>query len=379
MSATPLNILFYVPFNSRSRDTESLIRHFVKQRHKVWVLTQAGRGDYHLACERIGAIADTFELGQVNPIIFFLRQAWHLVSYCRRRKIDVVYAHLEMASFPAVLAQYFIQAKVFAVRHVIDEAYLFKNRNFILLTRLVYTLARNVIVVSERCREFMVQREHVRAEKISVIFLAYYFDLYDPPVVEKVMTIRQENSCRLLLLTACRLVPPKRPEISIGLVRNLLSRGVDIKLILLGSGPERENLLGRIAELGLEDRVKLAGQVADIMNYIAAADVLIHPSLLDSSSVIIKEAGLLQKTVVTCRDVGDVNEYLVHNKNALLVSRENTLEEMTEWIERIIQNPRQYEILGKNLNQDIQRRFSIDEIIGAYNDIHAGITDHRSH
>ena len=49
-----MNILFYTPFNLRSRDTESLMEAFIQQGHKVLVLTQAEEGVYHENCRMLG-------------------------------------------------------------------------------------------------------------------------------------------------------------------------------------------------------------------------------------------------------------------------------------------------------------------------------------
>jgi glycosyltransferase involved in cell wall biosynthesis len=50
------------------------------------------------------------------------------------------------------------------------------------------------------------------------------------------------------------------------------------RLILVGDGPERQALLGRITTLGLADRVTLAGRVDDVVPWLAAAEGFVLPS-----------------------------------------------------------------------------------------------------
>lgn len=368
-----MNILFYTPFNLRSRDTESLIEAFIKQDHKVFVLTQIEKGLYHEACSKLGASVSTHVIPKKKSVVYFLKHTFKLISYCKKNQIDLIYAHLETAALPAVLAQYFINAKVFVCRHIIDEAYLFNNKNFIRLNKIVYTLAKNVIVVSEHSKDFMVKKERIEPSKIQVIRLAYNFNFYSRPDSVEVSKIKNKFQAQLLLLTACRLVDPKRPECSIQVAKNLLAQGMDVKLLILGTGPEAEKLEGIISKEKLKDHIFLLGFKTNIIDYISACDVMIHPSILDSSSVIIKEAGLVEKTVIACKQIGDVDEYLEHRKNSFLVSQNETEVEMSAILSELYNNRSIDLNFGAELKEQVLKRFSIENIISQYDNIHKSI------
>ena len=368
-----MNILFYTPFNSRSRDTESLMQAFVQQGHSVFLLTQAEHGAYHDACEQYGVRVAAKSIPKNNSLIYYLRHAFYLWKYCRRLQIQIVYAHLETAALPAVLMQYFTRARVFACRHIIDEAVLSGNRNFMRIVQMVYRLARNVIVVSKHSKSYMVQVERVNEKKISVINLAYNFNLYPEPSPQEISRIKKLFPCQLLLITACRLVKAKRPGHAIQLMKTLRTKKLDVRLVLLGEGPERTKLEEEIRNENLSDRVFLGGHRANILDYLAAADVLIHPSILDSSSVIIKEAGLMGKIVMACKGIGDVDEYLVNGKNAILVEADRTVEEMALAVTRVYNNINDFEEMRSLLRESVMNRFSIDTILPLYSHIHRSV------
>jgi glycosyltransferase involved in cell wall biosynthesis len=337
----------------------------VKEGHHVFLLTQTPEGPYHEVCKKLGVRTEAHVTNSGGLIAGTLAHAGYLIKFCRTHKIDVIFAHLEKAGLAAVLAQYFIKSKVIVCRHIVDEAYLFNNKNFIRLNKLVYNLARQVIVVSNRSKEFMIEREHINPGKIHVINLAYNFNLYDQSKSEVVEALRKHYASELLILTVCRLVKAKRPDISITVVKDLVKEGVDVKLIILGTGPEEQALREQIESQNLSDRVFLEGQKNNVMDYLAAADVLLHPSILDSSSVVIKEAGLMRKPVVTCKDVGDVDDYLVNGENAILVSKENPEKEMTEALKLLLKNNLSLQ-LGEKLRTEVIKRFSIETIIRDY-------------
>jgi glycosyltransferase involved in cell wall biosynthesis len=365
-----MNILFYTPFNLRSRDTESLMEAFIKQGHKVLLLTQAEDGIYHEYCRKVGVDTHTHSIEKNNSAIYFLKHTHYLIKFCKKNKIDVLYAHLETAGLPAVLAQPFIKAKVFACRHVIDEAYLFNSKNFIILTRIVYLLAKNIIVVSNRCKQFMMEVENVKEKKIQVIFLAYNFNLYAKPDQNVVTQIKNKYSADLLLIVACRLVAPKRTELAIDVTKKIIESGINVKLIVLGTGPDLEKIKKYIISSNLSQSVFTEGFRLNVMDYLSASDILIHPSLSDSSSVIIKEAGLNKKVVIACSGIGDVDDYLVNEKNAILVSKENTKEEMINAIIKLHGEKEKRKLLGENLHDLVTERFSINSILPTYDMIH---------
>jgi len=365
-----LNILFYTSFNTGSRDTESLMQAFVKQGHKVFVLTQTEKGSYHENCERLGVLSFGYAIKKQNPLIYFGKHAFYFKRFCKQHNINIVYAHLENAGLVAVLCQPFISAMVFTCRHTVNEAELMGSRKFILLNKIVYSLSRNTIVVSERSKQYMVEKEGVSEKKIRVIRLAYNFELYPKPDPGEVATIREKYSTKLLMLTACRMMEGKRPQVSIEVCKKLHDEGLDVKLLLLGDGPLLEELKEQVRNLKLESRVFLLGYRSNIMDFLSAADILVHPSLQDSSSVIIKEAGLNAKAVIACKEIGDVQEYLVHDNNALLVSSYDSAAEFCTQLKSVYGHTDKLKTLGQALKNAVLERFDISSQLPEYNRIH---------
>src|SRR6185437_9919428 len=227
-----MNILFYTPFIERSRDTETLLLAFKKQGHYVFFITQ----------EKEGVIVDFLRKESIPVFSFYTParsyikifiHALKLIKFCWKHNIEVVYSHLEYANLIAVLAQYFIKAKVIVCRHHIDELHLINAQNSFSY-KLIYKLAKKVIVVSERAKDFMVKQEGIRPDKILKINLAYDFSLYAPVNKEVVNEIRSKYKADLLIITACRLLKDKRPELSIQITEELLKQNINAKLIILG-------------------------------------------------------------------------------------------------------------------------------------------------
>jgi len=108
-----------------------------------------------------------------------------------------------------------------------------------------------------------------------------------------------------------------------------------------------------------------------MLDFISAADVLFHPSIIDSSSVIIKEAGLVNKPVIACRDVGDVNDYIKNYENGVLVDKDDPIPEAVDFLTHFILDKKQYSYMGKNLRQNIITLFAVENILPLYDSINS--------
>jgi glycosyltransferase involved in cell wall biosynthesis len=358
-------ILFYSPFNNRSRDTESLMLAFKDKGDQVISLSQAEGKYIHPFLRANGIETYSHVINRESDFIYHLRHIVYFILFCYRNKVNVVYAHLESACFVASIAQYFVSAKVFICRHHINEAAL-QGFDKSIYYRLTYKLARKIIVVSKRAAEYMEQVEHVKRDKIITINLAYDFDLYPAPDTSEVIKIKSLFQADMLFLTVGRLTAPKRVNLSIEVLKKLVDDGINAKLIILGSGDEREILTNRIALYNLQDRVGVLGFVQNVQDYLAASDCLLHPSILESSCVIVKEAGLQCKPVIVCKGIGDFDEYIVDKQNGFLVSVDNFVLEAVDCIKTNLVNESLLQAIGNRLSSEIRRRFAIEKIIPEY-------------
>lgn len=359
-------ILFYSPFDQRSRDTESLMIGFKKQGHRVISLSQSTGAHIHDFLRSQGIETFTYVVdGRRGRLLFIIKHLLYFIRFCSRHKVDVVYSHLESPSFVAAIGQFMIRARVFICRHHIDEAALY-GFNKSLTYRLTYSLAKKIIVVSERARQFMIEEERIQADKIIVINLAYDFDLFRMPDAGEVRKIKAACNSAIILLTVSRLTTFKRPELSIHVLQKVVAQGINARLILLGRGEDEKKLISKAAELSLSGRVILPGYVSNVTDYLSAADFLLHPSILESSCVAVKEAAITRLPVIVCRDVGDFNDYLIHEENAFLTDRDSFTDQAASIIVNYQHDTLSLEKMSDELSVTVKERFNLKSIISQY-------------
>ncbi len=112
------------------------------------------------------------------------------------------------------------------------------------------------------------------------------------------------------------------------------NRNISARLVIVGDGPERENLETTAALLGLSDRVLFTGQVNNVSVYFAAADILVNPSHSEGSPYVLLEAMAAGLPIVATA-VGGVPEMIENNETGLLVPA-NDPQAMADAIARVL-------------------------------------------
>ncbi len=118
-------------------------------------------------------------------------------------------------------------------------------------------------------------------------------------------------------LFAGRLDPLKRCDLLVEAFRHV----GEAKLVIVGTGPQRENLERQIERLGLGDRVVLKGFVPEdeLLDLYAGAFAVLYAPLDEDYGYVTVEAFMSGKPVVTCNDSGGTLEFVDHESNGLVV------------------------------------------------------------
>jgi glycosyltransferase involved in cell wall biosynthesis len=123
---------------------------------------------------------------------------------------------------------------------------------------------------------------------------------------------------RLLIGAVGRLSAEKGFDVLLRAVARLVREGLDVELVVLGEGQERSALGSLAAELGLHERVRLAGYVGDPRPLYEAMDVFALSSLREGLPNVLLEALSMEVPAVATRIAG-VPRLLRDGDNGLLV------------------------------------------------------------
>jgi glycosyltransferase involved in cell wall biosynthesis len=136
---------------------------------------------------------------------------------------------------------------------------------------------------------------------------------------------------------------------------------INARLVIVGDGPERENLEMTAASLGISDRVIFTGEVRNVESHYAAADVLANPSHSEGSPYVLLEAMAANLPIVATA-VGGVLEMVEDNQTALLVPASDP-QAMADAIARILGDQQLAQRLAASASTLGTFRFSPDNYV----------------
>lgn len=352
------SILIYYPSNKPSNVIETIAKGFKDKGHSVFLLTQLPKGDLHANFDELGITTESYSIQKKMALVYYLKHVFFLVSFCKKNKINAVQSHLQQANIIAVFAQYFIKAKTVVCRHHFIEP----NKMSDYFDKIINRLAKTIVVPSEVIRDKLIKEDKLTASKVKLINYVYDFSQYPSPNSAIVKNIKEENNAKLLLLLCGRFVPLKRNEIVFYAIKQLVEEKFDIKLLVLDEGPELEKSKKYVIDNNLQHNVQFLGYRKNIIDYMAACDVLVHPSFTEASNNTVKEAGILSKNVIVCDGVGDFSEYIIHKKNGYLANKQNPLNDFIEYI-KIIYNNQNKQLIGDELKKTVYEKFHKSQVI----------------
>lgn len=138
-----------------------------------------------------------------------------------------------------------------------------------------------------------------------------------------------------LFCTVSRLAKEKNLEFQLAglacLKRMLKKQGKTFRHLMIGDGPDRENIERRIRALGLTGEVRLIGNVEnrEIKNYQAASDLFLFTSKSETQGIVLLEAMAVGNPVIAV-DASGVRDIVVDGENGYL-----TDEDDCKWAGRI--------------------------------------------
>jgi len=96
----------------------------------------------------------------------------------------------------------------------------------------------------------------------------------------------------------------------------------DWEVLIYGDGPQRKFLRQRIIQKGVANQVKLKGRCSNIEDVYREGEILCHPALFEGFGLSVAEALVCGLPVVAYADCAGVNQFVHHDKNGLMVPRQ---------------------------------------------------------
>lgn len=162
-----------------------------------------------------------------------------------------------------------------------------------------------------------------------------------------------------------RLAPEKNQVAIVRAAAQLRRSGAEVRVLLAGDGPMREEIVSEAGRLGIEERVMLAGEVTDVRPLLAAMDVFVLPSTsVETFSNAALEAMAMSLPVVLS-DIGGAREMVAEGTEGFIIPPGDDAA-LRHALEQFSCDPARRQRMAAAARARVEREFSFGRMVEAY-------------
>jgi PEP-CTERM/exosortase A-associated glycosyltransferase len=156
----------------------------------------------------------------------------------------------------------------------------------------------------------------------------------------------------------------------------ILEKQPEIRLLLVGGGPQEALVKQRMKELGLEQQVIFTGRVPhqSVQDYYNQVDIFVYPRLsmrlTDLVTPLKPLEAMAQGRLVVASDVGGHQELIEHGRNGYLF-KANDADDLAATVLDLLNQPRQWEPLRMAGRSYVEETRNWPKSVGFYKNIYA--------
>ena len=360
---------YYPDIGGTEQECRNLAKQFIKDGHQCTVLT--AHKESLPSFERIEGI----------PVYRKIR-GWHfyetthiisifLLLFKYRNNFDnVICFGLTRFTAPAIVFCRLFRKRIF---FRIESPGAFNQTLKLKYGSLIYKIskfAHGTIVFSKEILSILDKMAFPK-NKITWIPNSVDTDLFSP--------CAKDNNLPVTFCFVGRLVKIKGLETFINALGALSKKSKDFKVLIVGSGDLKTQLIKQAEQYGISDIIDFVGSTADVVSYYHKSDIFVLPSLSEGMPLAMLEAmscGLCcvvslvdgTKELVGAEKVGHENRHYKICENGILFTPEDSVS-LEQALIRVMEDTELRKKLSENARIKVLRNNSIDIVAGYYIDL----------
>lgn len=328
-----------------------------------------------LACQPGSRIGENAEAQGLRTEYIKMRANFDPVAVARfmrlyqQYSVDIVHTHSSADSWMASTA-----AKISGRRPVVVRT---RHLSVSFKNRLIYSfMADRVVTVGGSTRRYMIQEKRIPEGKVLTIPTGVDLVEFDPRRtpgdLRKELGIAPETPVYGTVAVFRRL---KGHQYLLGAVPEIVRSVPGAKLLLVGEGPQENNLRKLIREKNIGESVIMPGFRDDVARVLNTMDVFVFPSLQEALGTAILEAMAMKKPVVAGR-VGGIPEIVQDGLSGFLIDPEAP-EAIAEKVIELLMDPRARQRMGEEGRRFVETHYNNQLMVQRLERLYQGLMEGR--
>ena len=288
-------------------------------------------------------------------------------KFLKKEKVKVLQTYHFSSDIWGVFLGHFAGVKMIIANR--RDMGFWRNHKHVAAYKWVNKWVNKIVVVSASIKDLVIREENVAEYKIQVIYNGVHLNQKikgeDPKQIRQSVGLLNKD---VVIMHVANLTPVKSHEYLIAAFAKLQDMHQNLKLVLIGEGPQRGLLENQIRELKLNRNVILLGKRQDVQQLLRVADICVLSSTSEGMSNAILEYMAAGKPVVAT-SVGGNPELVKENKTGYLVAVKDAYG-LYETLSDLINNPSKQKEFGRQGLIRIQEQFTMGAMVTAYQNLY---------
>ena len=363
-----------------------LISLIKKQRKnsKILLIYLKGNSYWRKELEAIGVKVIKIEFLNLINIIKFISIFFELKKIIFKFNPDILHAHLSSMEILASLIKFFNRKKInLVITKHLDSFFLegSTGQNKLIkgafIDNFILNNADKIICISKQVKNYFQNFFYIPNNKIKVIYYGV-----DQSYFKKDSGFRELKATKLIkkyiknkdFLICCiaRQVKQKSLDFLILSFAKFCKKNPNSKLLLVGNGPERNNLIKISKDNNIYKKIvwiNFSERIKDLLNI---SNVLVLTSKYEGFGMVFLEA-MLSNTPIISTNVSAIPEVIQHNYNGILI-KPNNMDQLITALKNI-QNKKLIKKFNINSKKLLRSKFHRNIMYKKTNDIYLSILD----
>jgi len=309
-------------------------------------------------------------LAKLQVPFFLLSEFVHTLALINKQKPSIVHAHwiLPQGLVAAFIKKFFNRKFKLIVTSHAGDVFILNNPFLRFFAR--FTLKNSHAVTSNSSFTASAVKK-VFNKPVSIIPMGVDLDKFR----KSASSIRKKYSKPIILFVG-RLAEKKGVHHLISAMPSVVASFPTAKLLIIGSGPEKNSLVSLANRLQLQKNISFLDSIpnSELPKYYSSADVFVLPSIVARSGdteglgVVLLEA-LASGLPAIASDVGGIPDVIINKKTGLLVAQKSTVSLATA-ILNLLNNKKLQKTLIKNGKRHINNNFSWKVVSKKFSDVY---------
>jgi glycosyltransferase involved in cell wall biosynthesis len=164
-----------------------------------------------------------------------------------------------------------------------------------------------------------------------------------------------------VIAVVAQLIPRKGHRVLLQSLPGLIVRYPELRVLIFGRGPLQQEIANLIEEMGLENRIILAGFRNDLPRILPCLDLLVHPALMEGLGIALLQAASCGLPIIASH-AGGMPEVVEDGVNGRLVPP-GDVAALSDALEQLLSNKDLRRRMGEAGRQKMRREFSLEHMV----------------